>query len=688
MSHDSVSMPSTRFLNSPSSRRSPLAAIAMAVALAGVAGAQVGTGYLFSQTIGAYTPITGGTQLGVATSTSGATSLDDNYYPVTLPFTFTFDGQPQTSIYVSTNGFLSFGTVSGGSYTPLSSTTAYNGAVSAFGRDLQGGFVFACDRVTGSNVLTNVSAIGPMQVGDLMTGTGIPTGTTITAIAGNQITMSAAATTTGTLGYAGAVGPWSEVRYETLGTAPNQVFVVQWSGFKRYGFTSLTTTQDMELNFQIRLDEATGQMEVVYGNCTPGATTFTTACQVGLRGATNAFPTDVNNRMNTKGVNDDWLLSVAGASNTSGMLFNSVAPANAIANGLTYQWSVGQAATNVSYGSGCYDRAQDSFYDYQSTATAGSTEFANTSLSMTFTGTGYLVMGNAATYVPPSAAATAFTLGDDAEATTPALTLPFPYVGGVAADLTVCSNGFVSVGLGNGTGYSPSAATMLGNSLTGWYTWHDMNPSATGSGSVWFEEVGTVAYITFDGVYSFSGTTAADANTIQYQFDEATGNVNIVFGAVSATGNGWLVGYSTGGANVDPGSISFATALPIVTGPDVQALALSASAPPVFGSTMVYSIDNIPAASPISALLISLGQVNPGVDLGAIGAPGCLQLVDIGSAAKVFMLGAPTITYPLSIPNTPSLAGLPLNAQAASVDLSANALGVITSNGIQSLLGS
>ncbi|MBM4062143.1 MAG: PKD domain-containing protein, partial [Planctomycetes bacterium] len=312
-----------------------------ASALAGVAHAQLGVGsYAFTQNLGAYVPITGGTVLGTGTGTAGAASLDDVNYAVPLPFTFTFDGVAQMGIYVNTNGHLTFGTTppAVNNWSPLSYATAYAGAASAFGRDLQAGWSFACDRVSGTNTLTNVSALGPMQVGDYLTGNGIATGAMITAIAGNTITMSLNATSTGTAGYAGAVGPWAELRYETLGTTPNQVFVVQWTNFKRYGWTTLTTTQHMVLNFQIRLEESTNKVQFVYGNCSPGLTTFTTVNQVGLRGPTNAFPANINNRLNTKGVNDDWLLSLPGTSNTSGMLYNNVAPANVITSGLTYEW--------------------------------------------------------------------------------------------------------------------------------------------------------------------------------------------------------------------------------------------------------------------------------------------------------------------------------------------------------------
>ena len=322
----------------PPTPRRCLAALTAALALTAIGTAQVGTLYQFSQNAGTYTPIAG-TQIAAATGLTGVAGLDDNTYTLTLPFAFNFDGLPYTTIQAQTNGHIAFGTtVPGTSYTPLNSTIAVPGFVAAFGRDLMAGWMTSADRVTATNVLTNVVNIGPMQVGDFIGGTGIPANTTITAISGNTITLSANATTTGTAGYIYAAGPWAEMRYDTLGSAPNQIFVVQWSNFRRYTTSGLTTAAEMALNFQIRLHQTSGQIEVVYGNCTPGSTTITTTTQVGLRGPTNAFPADVNNRLNTKGVNDDWINSLPGTANSSGLLFNNVAPANVIATGLTYTW--------------------------------------------------------------------------------------------------------------------------------------------------------------------------------------------------------------------------------------------------------------------------------------------------------------------------------------------------------------
>lgn len=298
--------------------------------------------YSFSQTWNSYTPITG-TVLAEYTGLTGIPSMDDVNYNIpdgTIPFTFIFDGNGYTGVNVSSNGFLTFGATLPGNanYVPISSATAYMGAVAAFGRDLQGGWAFTATRTIGSNVLTDVSNPGPLQIGDLVTATGFPAGTVITGFGAGTIQLSNPATTAAanyTLSGGGA--SWSNIRYETIGSAPNRTFVVQWSGFKRFGSTVATAGQ-MTLNFQIRLNEADMSVDVVYGNCSPGITTFATSVhQVGLRGQNNAYPTNVNNRQNTKGFNDNWLGSEPGLANNSGMIFNNVDPANVIVEGLTYR---------------------------------------------------------------------------------------------------------------------------------------------------------------------------------------------------------------------------------------------------------------------------------------------------------------------------------------------------------------
>ncbi|MBL8000974.1 MAG: proprotein convertase P-domain-containing protein [Flavobacteriales bacterium] len=97
---------------------------------------QVATSYSFTQTSGTYTAITGGTQL-----YGGILQLDNFDDQVSAAQTipaFNFAGTVYTQMYVSINGYITFGSApSGTNYTPISSTAAYGGAIAAFGADLQ-----------------------------------------------------------------------------------------------------------------------------------------------------------------------------------------------------------------------------------------------------------------------------------------------------------------------------------------------------------------------------------------------------------------------------------------------------------------------------------------------------------------------------------------------------------------------
>ncbi|TNF50461.1 MAG: T9SS type A sorting domain-containing protein [Bacteroidetes bacterium] len=110
------------------------------------------------------------------------------------------------------------------------------------------------------------------------------------------------------------------LRYETIGTAPNRILVVQWTSYRKFAATG------DNYNFQIRLHETTNIVEVVYGGVTNNATTNTG--HVGLRGASNA---DFNNRTTAT----DWTATTAGgANNATCTISSTVFPAS----GTTFRW--------------------------------------------------------------------------------------------------------------------------------------------------------------------------------------------------------------------------------------------------------------------------------------------------------------------------------------------------------------
>src|SRR5262249_54098536 len=134
--------------------------------------------------------------------------------------------------------------------------------------------------------------------------------------------------------------------------------------------------------------------------------------------------------------------------------------------------------------------------------------------------------------------------------------------------------------------------------------------------------------VTWNGVYDSGGTSAANANTFQFQFDRSTGNVSILWQATSALGNGRIVGYSPGGASADPGNRDLSATLAAtfaLAAADAPALALDATARPLLGSNLLLATANIPAGASLGATILGFQRIDPGLSLLSLGMPGCFQ---------------------------------------------------------------
>lgn len=175
------------------------------------------TSYGFASSTGTYTPITGGTQH------STGSAIDDERFSVTLPFTFNFNGTAYTQIFISENGYISFGATNPGSTTrsAISATATGFEIAAALSADLGG---------------TNAHPV--------------------------------------------------ELRSEVIGTGTNQVFVAQWTGFAMYSFsTDNTNRYNFQIRLNQANDVAGNQtIQFVYGTFTP---TSSNTFEVGLRGTSN-----------------------------------------------------------------------------------------------------------------------------------------------------------------------------------------------------------------------------------------------------------------------------------------------------------------------------------------------------------------------------------------------------------------
>ena len=120
--------------------------------------------------------------------------------------------------------------------------------------------------------------------------------------------------------------------------------IFEWVNYSRTtsGFSSGSDV----LNFQLRLNTATGAVQFVYGNCTAGNfTPYTASPQVGWKtnGTTAAnWSTDINNLMIdvTGSPNTcDWSNAVTGNANNSSMYFLTTNATVKPNSGLTYTWT-------------------------------------------------------------------------------------------------------------------------------------------------------------------------------------------------------------------------------------------------------------------------------------------------------------------------------------------------------------
>jgi hypothetical protein len=348
---------------------------------------------------------------------------------------------------------------------------------------------------------------------------------------------------------------------------------------------------------------------------------------------------------------------------------------------------VGTFATNALTGAGCIAVADASFYE--SFTTSAAFDLSNSAITLIRSTEGYLAVPGATAFVPPSGSAQTLALSDNSNvAVTLSLAMP---VGRSASTTTlvVNSNGFVTANTATTTTGTPSATTLLNNLRAFWAVcWHDMNPTIAGGGQVKFEEISGVAYVTWDGVWDNSGTTAANANTMQAQFDLASGNVHYVYGAMSVLGNARMVGFSDVGGSPNAGSIDISALLPttfVAASFRQDALTLGPTSRPVIGTNWNLSVTDIPAPGLIGVAIY--GLTDPALpDLFFLGMPGCGLRASLDYLAPWISAG-PSQAYSLALPNSPALINLHVYTNAAVLQPGVNAFGAITSNGVDGKLG-
>jgi hypothetical protein len=146
----------------------------------------------------------------------------------------------------------------------------------------------------------------------------------------------------------------------------------------------------------------------------------------------------------------------------------------------------------------------------------------------------------------------------------------------------------------------------------------------------------------------------------------------------------WLVGYSVGGASVDPGPTDISAGSFSTPATDTPALALSSDVP-VLGGNWNVQMDNITGA--FAWFFFGDVAIDPGYDMTPDGAPGCFAHTNgtLGVWNQPILSGSSQMQ--IGVPNAASLLGVEVTVQGAGRDTS-NALGVSTTNGVYVKVGS
>lgn len=361
------------------------------------------------------------------------------------------------------------------------------------------------------------------------------------------------------------------------------------------------------------------------------------------------------------------------------------------------------------FGAGCYEQARESFHVWFGDAASASAALSGRRLTLLPTANGYSIVWGAGGYRAPSATAAVLPPSDDGQ-TAVNLPQPLPTPFGNTSVLWVHSNGIVACGPGidGGSWNTPPNDFTPGPAFrhapdTAFFAWHDWNPAEPGSGRIRTEVVPiageNVLCVTWLDVENFPAGVS-NRGTFQFQFGLATGRVDYVWSWIdpdtsSPFGSSHLVGFSPGGPSLDRPALAVGAAA--VTAPDLWPLALAASPPPVStpasGTLVSYSLAAVPSVGPgndVRLGFLALGfTATEGIDLAAVGAPGCSLL--LGAFDITYLVGGTTPSLGVAVPFPAGLpAGLEVHAQALALAQPAvvgswvNTLGIVTSNGLTS----
>ena len=358
------------------------------------------------------------------------------------------------------------------------------------------------------------------------------------------------------------------------------------------------------------------------------------------------------------------------------------------------------SAHYVTLAEGCYFRPFAFYENFPAGATAP--DVANTSQQWIFVGNNYVVAPGGGSFVAPTSpsltlaapGSTSSANWDDALSTPITLPFTFPFAGGSTNTITIGSNSCIYLDsvIDNsydvcGASYGSITPFRDGPARLAAY-FHDLDASAGGTIHYDVDPSNQFVTVTWNAVPEWPVPTAL--NTVQITLF-ATGNIDLVFGALANTGvgngNNALLGITPGNGSRLGAAIDFATAMPFTSGDGAIPPVLKMDARPVIGTTPNIVTENVTNGTVLQVLTAGDLLLPVPIDLASVGMPGCLLSINPFVFLTNVINPNNTFTQPFAIPNNPTLQNVQLVFQAAPLTPGFNSLGLLLSNGICTRVG-
>ncbi|MFO1031201.1 MAG: hypothetical protein U1F60_08985 [Planctomycetota bacterium] len=315
---------------------------------------------------------------------------------------------------------------------------------------------------------------------------------------------------------------------------------------------------------------------------------------------------------------------------------------------------------------------------YELFGTSRPIDLAGKSLTMTLANGAYALSSAPVAFVP--AAGTNLNLGLTGQANV-ALPFSLPYPGGTTTNLQVVASGYISPALPNAVQILPSVPALLTGKPRWAVMWSFMNPS--GANNVYVDSNPSRVIVTWNNVPLLSGP---GNHTFQAQF-YPDGTVHYVWPTLASSTFAHMTGWSPAGGFADPGQTDVSTLVSKQLCPNpFDGLQLNTQDQPVLGTTVDLDLTGVPGGTLMNGMGLGLQQQTPPDDLSGNGMPGCFSHV-FDPQIVLLPVNGSSLTVPLTIPNTQSLAGQIVVVQGLSYNPPLNAYGVVVSNAVVMSLG-